>query len=89
MQHRATICHLRSDHGGEYTGKAFTKYLQEQGTEWRLTTHDMPKHNGVAESLNRHLLEHVHAMLHQSGLPKMLWGEALHHAIWLKNHSST
>jgi hypothetical protein len=56
--------------------------------QW-LTTHDMPEHNGVTESLNHCLLEHMHAMLHQSSLPKMLWGEALNHTIWLKNHSST
>ena len=28
-------------------------------------------------------------MLHQSALPKTLWGEALHFAIWLKNWTST
>jgi hypothetical protein len=28
-------------------------------------------------------------MLHASGLPKFLWGEAISHAIWLKNRSST
>jgi hypothetical protein len=59
----------------------FTKYLQEQGMEQRLMTHDMPEHNGVVESLNCCLLECMRAMLHQSGLPKVLWGEALHHAI--------
>jgi transposase InsO family protein len=89
MQHEATIHHLQSDHGGKYTGKVFTKFLQEQGMEWQLTTHDTPEHNGVMESLNHHLLERIHTMLHQSSLPKMLWGEALNHTVWLKNHSST
>ena len=28
-------------------------------------------------------------MLHQSGLPKFLWGEAILHAVWLKNRTST
>ena len=28
-------------------------------------------------------------MLHDSGLPHFLWGEALHHAVYLKNHSLT
>jgi len=28
-------------------------------------------------------------MLHQSTLPKTLWGEALHFAVWLKNWTST
>jgi hypothetical protein len=34
-------------------------------------------------------MERVRALLHHSGLPKTLWGEALHHATWLKNRSST
>jgi hypothetical protein len=31
-QHGTRIKRLRSDHGGEYTGSAFTQFLQEQGT---------------------------------------------------------
>ncbi len=57
--------------------------------ERRLTMHDTPQHNRVAESLNHHLVERVQAILHQSGLPKNLWGEAIHFCIWLKNQMST
>lgn len=53
------------------------------------TVHDTPEHNGVAERLNRTLVERVRAMIHASGLPKNLWGEAIMHATWLKNRSST
>jgi hypothetical protein len=84
-QHGAWIKHLRSDHGGEYTGAKFTKFLNEQGTKQQLTTHDMPQHNRVAELLNHCLVECVWALLHQSELPKSLWGEAIHLCIWLKN----
>ncbi len=28
-------------------------------------------------------------MLHDSGLPRFLWGEAVSHAVWLKNRTST
>jgi hypothetical protein len=34
-------------------------------------------------------LEKTRALLHQSKLPKNLWGEAIHHAVWLKNRTST
>ena len=88
-QHGAKIKRLRSDRGGEYTGDDFSKFLKEQGTERRLTTHDTPQHNGVAESLNRRLLERTRAILHHSGLPKHLWGEAVNHLTWLKNRTST
>ena len=49
----------------------------------------MPEHNGMAERLNCTLVERVCAMLHTSALPKNLWGEAIMHATWLKNCSST
>ena len=88
-QHGAKIKRLRSDRGGEFTSKNFDKFLNEQGTERRLTTHNTPQHNGVAESLNRRLLERVRAMRHDSGLPKSLWGEAVNFATWLKNRTST
>jgi gag-polypeptide of LTR copia-type/Integrase core domain/GAG-pre-integrase domain len=88
-QHGVHIKRLRSDRGGEYTGNEFTTFLKSQGTERRLTTHDTPQHNGVAESLNRRLVERVRAVLHHSKLPKNLWGEALHFIVWLKNRTST
>jgi len=62
-QHGMRIKRLRSDRGGEYTGKEFSNFLKEQGTERRLTTHDTPQHNGIAESLNRRLVECVQAIL--------------------------
>jgi hypothetical protein len=84
-----TIKVLHSDRGGEYLGKAFAKYLKDAGTEHRLTVHDTPQQNGVAERLNGVLLSKVRALLHDAGLPKSLWGEALSHAVWLKNRSPT
>ena len=88
-QHNTKIKRLRSDRGGEYMSEEFTKYLKSKDTERRVTVHDMPEHNGVAERLNRTLAECVRAMLHASSLPKSLWGEAMMHATWLKNRSST
>jgi hypothetical protein len=43
----------------------------------------------VAERLNRTLMERVRAVLHASGLPHFLWGEAVRHVCWLKNLTST
>ena len=88
-QHGAKIKKLRSNWGGKFTGKDFDKFLNEQVTERRLTTHDTPQHNRVAKSLNRRLLERVCAMRHDSRLPKYLWGEAVNFATWLKNCTST
>ena len=88
-QHDARVKILHSDRGGEYLGKEFTLHLKSAGTEHKLTVHDTPQHNGVAERLNRTLLEKVRAMLHDSRLPRSLWGEAVRHAVWLKNRTPT
>jgi len=52
---------------GEFTRAEFDKFLKKRGTDCRLTTHNMPHHNGVAESLERRLLD-------PSRLPEALWG---------------
>jgi transposase InsO family protein len=88
-QHDARVKVLHSDRGGEYLGKEFVMHLKAAGTKQKLTVHDTPQHNSVAERLNRTLLEKVRAMLHESGLPKALWGEAVRHTVWLKNRTPT
>ena len=80
---------LHTDRGGEYLSTEFGDYLASMGTIRNLTVHDTPEHNGVAERLNRTLLEKVQAMLHGPGLPKFLWGEAISHAVYLKNRTAT
>ena len=55
----------------------------------KLTLRDTPQLNGVAKRLDRTQLERIRAFAHGSGLPKSLWGEALRHAVWLKNRTAT
>ena len=81
-----TLCF---DRGGEYLGKAFSQHLRLQGTEWRLTVHDMPEYNGVSKRFKRTRLEQTCTLLHSSKLLKNLWGEAINHAVWLKNRMVT
>jgi hypothetical protein len=83
------IKYLHTDRGGEFLSKEFTAHLEAAGTMRNLTVHDTPEHNGIAERLNRTLLERVRAMLHAKDLPKNLWGMAVRHAVWLKNRTPT
>ncbi len=89
QQHCKAIKVLRSDRGGEYLSKAFDQHLAAAGTVWKLTMHDTPQLNSVAERLKHTLLERIRAFTHMSGLPKTLWGEGLRHATWLKNRTAT
>ena len=85
----AKIKTLHSDRGGEYLASDFKTYLKSKGTISKLTVHDTPQHNGVAERRNRTIVERIRALLHASGLPRTLWGEAARHVVWLMNWTRT
>ena len=85
----AKIKVLNSDRGGEYQGEEFVEYLKSKGTHQKLNIHDAHHQTGVAERRNRTIAERVRALLHASGLPKNLWGEAARHVVWLLNRTST
>jgi hypothetical protein len=80
---------LHMDRGGEYLSDAFISFLDKKGIEQKLTVHDTPENNGVVERLNHTLIEKVRAMMISSQSPRGLWGEALMHTVWLKNHTWT
>jgi hypothetical protein len=80
---------FHSDRGGEYLSKEFLAHLRSKGTISKLTVHDTPQHNGVAERRNRTIVERIRALLHASGLPRYLWGEAVRHVVWLMNRTGT
>ena len=60
---------LRSDNGGKYTSREFTSYLAKEGIKHELTTPHTPQQNGIAERLNRTLVEGVRTMLADSKFP--------------------
>jgi hypothetical protein len=59
MQFDTKIKCLLSDRRGEYLSEEFTHHLASHGTERKLTVHDTLEHDGMAEQLNRRLLERV------------------------------
>ena len=80
---------LRSDNGGEFTSVEFENYLQKEGIKHQLMVPKCPEQNGIAERLNRTLIEMVRTMLANFKLPKRLWAEALATAVYLRNRSPT
>ncbi len=55
----------------------------------KLSVHNTHQEAGVSERQNRMIAERIRALLHASGLPKYLWGEAAHHIVWLLNWTTT
>lgn len=79
------VCNVRSDNGGEFTSAALEEFFRNKGIVHQLTVPYTPQQNGVAERMNRTLLEKAKAILHRPSLPKYLWNEAIQTAAYVHN----
>lgn len=84
-----TIVKLRCDNGGEYRSNFLKKFCSESGIEIEYTVPHTPELNGVAERMNRTLLERARSMMNQCGLQKKFWNEAVQCAAYAVNRSPT
>ena len=82
---------LCSDNGGEYTSNGFEAYtcMTAEGVCHELTVPKTPQQNGVAECMNRTLVEMARSMLIGANMPQRFWAEAVSTAAYLQNRSPT
>ena len=78
---------LRTDNGGEYVDGDFLTFCKQAGIQRQFTVAYTPQQNGVAERMNRTLLERARAMLQTAGLAKSFWAEAVKTACYVINRS--
>ena len=76
---------FRSDNGGEYISKEFEKFLLDKGIHHELSAPYSPAQNGVAERINRTLMESARTMMAQAGLSDKYWAEAVVTGTYLRN----
>jgi hypothetical protein len=91
-QSGTTLVNFRTDEGGEYTGetlKTVTTFLEERGITHEPTSAYSSSSNGVAERMNRTLMDMVRTMMITSNLPAPFWGEAVHTAAKIRNRLPT
>ena len=79
---------LRTDNGLEFCNKRFDELCARSGIMRHRTVSYTPQQNGLAERMNKTLIENVRCMLFHSKLPKTLWAEALNTTCYLINKSS-
>lgn len=79
---------LRADGGGEYE-KELDEFIKKKGMKHEITAPYTPEQNGVAERVNRTIVERVRAILAETSLPKELWVELAATVVYLKNRSPT
>lgn len=78
---------LQSDNGREYCSNDVEIYLRSQGIERRLSVVRTPQQNGVAERINRTLIDMARCLLLQSRLSHMFWADAIATACHIRNRS--
>jgi transposase InsO family protein len=86
------IQNLRTDQGTEYTGetlKTVTTFLEDNGITHETTSAYSSSSNGIAERMNRTLMNMVRPMLLKSKIPAPFWAEALNTAVKIRNRLPT
>lgn len=76
---------LRSDNGGEYVNKRFEELFVAYGIVHQTSTPHTPQQNGLAERMNRTLVEMARSMVYHRGLDRGWWGEAVCTAAYIVN----
>jgi transposase InsO family protein len=64
---------LRTDNGGEFCGNEFEEFCKKCGIARQKTTPYTPQQNGVAERMNRTLMEKARCMLSGAGIGQEFW----------------
>ena len=82
-------CAIRMDRGTEFVNEELRTWCHSQGIRFQMTAPYSPSQNGVAERMNRTLVELARVMLTDSKLPEFLWEPAVAHAAYVRNLSYT
>ncbi|KAH9658981.1 hypothetical protein KPL70_023688 [Citrus sinensis] len=83
------IKRLRTDNGLEYCSKEFEDFCKSKGITRHRTVTYTPQQNGIAERMNRTIIERVRCMLLNANLSKGFWAEAVTTAAYLINRSTS
>ncbi|GJS62582.1 putative ribonuclease H-like domain-containing protein [Tanacetum coccineum] len=75
LNHRVKI--IRSDNGTEFKNRDMLEFCRNKGIKQDDSNARTPQHNGVAERMNRTLIEAARTMLIDSLLPTTFWTEAV------------
>ena len=76
---------LRSNNGGEYCGHEFEDYCSTNGIHRHKIIPRTPQENGVAEHMNKTIMECARSMRLHARLPLHMWMKAINTTIYLIN----
>lgn len=76
---------FRSDNGTEFVNKNFMEYFVKHGITHQKSAPYSPQQNGLAERMNRTIIEKVRCMLMDADITKQFWAEAVYAAVDIIN----
>jgi hypothetical protein len=80
---------VRFDNGKEFLNDELKEWCAQQGINIQTTAPYSPSQNGVAERMNRTIVEIARAMIRANQLPQFLWEHAIAHAVYVRNRAFT
>ncbi|GJX06381.1 putative ribonuclease H-like domain-containing protein [Tanacetum coccineum] len=83
LSHKVKI--IRSDNGTEFKNRDMLEFCGNKGIKQEYSNARTPQQNGVAERMNRTLIEAARTMLADSLLPTTFWAEAVSTACYIFN----
>lgn len=83
------ISRFRCDNGREYLSTETRQYFEDCGIQFKFTIPYTPQQNGVAERMNRTIMEKARCMILHSKMNKIFWSEAVIAAVYLINRCPT
>ena len=78
---------LRTDNGLEFCNDEFNEFCKNEGIARHRTVRMTPQQNGVAERMNRTLLERARCMISNAGLTNAFWAEAISTTCYIINRA--
>lgn len=85
--HERKVKCVRSDNGGEYISKSLQDFFAASGIRHETTAPDSPEQNGLAERMNRTIMDRVKAMMADGKFSSGFWAEIAETAVYLIKRS--
>ena len=86
-QVKKKVCCLRTYNGLEFFNTKFDSFCKHHGIQRHKTCAYTPQQNGVAELMNKTLMEKVKCLLVELGLEEQFWAEAVSTSAYVTNMS--
>ena len=82
---RPGIINLYCDNSGEYVNKEFEEFVTAHGTIMHKTIRNTSALNGLAERMNRYIMDKTRALSIHCGLPNSFWNYGVQLSAYLIN----